>query len=149
MMAPQEFTKVPGNERESGSWMQAPLRMSRRRNDNSRQQLNFSSWCGNPAKPPWMRVSSPVENEYSLLLQDGEDYRLCNDKAVWVHHAVLATYLSYTGNRTNDVRDDFLWLKPVKFLLPLSVSYQLCRFWSVLWWGWASLRPERCTWWRL
>lgn len=35
----------------------------------------------------------------SLLLQDGEDYWLCNDEAVWVHHAILSTYLSYTEER--------------------------------------------------
>ena len=30
----------------------------------------------------------------------------------------------------------------------LYVSYQLCRFWSAPWWGSASRRLERRTWWR-
>lgn len=30
----------------------------------------------------------------SLILQDGVDHCLCNDKAVWVHHAILSTNLS-------------------------------------------------------
>lgn len=51
----------------------------------------------------------------SLLLQDGEYYQLCNDKAVWVHHAILSTYLSCTDERWDHLKMDdlqFLWQKP-------------------------------------
>lgn len=36
------------------------------------------------------------EEKNSLILQDGLDHSLCDDKAVWVHHAVLSANLSCT-----------------------------------------------------
>lgn len=46
MMAPQEFTKVPGNERTSGRWMQPLEKMSRRRSWQ-RTPVALQSLCQN------------------------------------------------------------------------------------------------------
>lgn len=52
----------------------------------------------------------------SLLLQDAEDDRLRDDKAVWVHHAILSAYLSYTGGRHYCTRDDHLKMNDFQLL---------------------------------
>lgn len=40
------------------------------------------------------KFSGKRKQNNSLFLQDGFDNRLCNHKAVWVHHAILSTDLS-------------------------------------------------------
>lgn len=97
MMAPQEFTKVPGNERASGRWKQllhCGCQGGKTTKDAGCTLILMSKHGG-------VSINSSRKwiDRNSLLLQDGEGYRLCNDKAVWVHHAILSTYLSYTDKR--------------------------------------------------
>lgn len=110
MMAPKEFTKVPRNERANVRWIGPLPWMSGRSKRMKGWQLHFDhsleTWRrGNLTVWPFTCLHHETDRD-SLLLQDGKDDRLCEDKAVWIHHAILSTYLS--------CRDDRWVQRPVK-----------------------------------
>lgn len=93
MMTPQELTKVPTGERTSS----ADERGSARGQRTKREQLklNLLQNTREPCREA-NNFSGERKEKNSLILQDGFDHCLCNDKAVGVHHAILSTNLSCT-----------------------------------------------------
>lgn len=99
MMAPQEFAKVPGNQKAGGRWIvqQCGRQDGETTRGTGRALILMSKRAAN------INCSWKWMDRNSLLLQDSEGYRLCNDKAVWVHHAIFSTNLSYTKQKRADI----------------------------------------------
>lgn len=91
MMAPQELTKVPTSERarrtdECGS-------VGGKMTKGKELKLNLLKNRSKPCRVT-NNFSGDRKEKNPLILQDGFHHCLGNDKAVWVHHAILSTNLS-------------------------------------------------------
>lgn len=140
MMAPQEFTKVPTSEKVSRTDKCESL--GGRTTWRERLKLNLPIRTRTPC---YTTITAPQKEKSSLILQDGFDHRLCNDEAVWIHHAILSTDLSCTYRSSEQWARNWDTQNRSR---SETASHQRCRSWSVPWSGSASRRPERWTWWR-